>query len=95
MGILGDSKKIVRYFLGKAIECGDLSMFSSNFTFSYESLASDLDLKDGKYCRICCQYLESHGYITANVRKEDYADVLSGQRSIQLSGHAIDFLETD
>lgn len=95
MSIRNDSKKIVNYFLEKAVECGDLDMFSSNFSFSYDSLATTLDLKDGKYCRICCQYLVSHGYITVNTKEEEYTDVLSVQRRASLSGSAIDFLETD
>lgn len=90
-----DSKKIVRYFLEKAVEYGDLDMISSDFWFSYDSLASTLGFKDVKYCRICCQYLTGHAYIKiATQRKENSTDENSIQRCVRLSSSAIDFLET-
>ena len=95
MSIPEDSKKIVRYFLDKAVEYGDLDMISSDFRFSYDSLASALDLKDGKYCCICCQYLTGHGYVDVKAqRKESDTDKNSVQRCVRLFSSAIDFLET-
>lgn len=93
MHIREDSKKIVRCFLEKAIEYGDLDLDSSGILFSYNGLAEALSLKDGKYCRICCQYLREHGYLVTHA-KENGNDELSIQRSVRLSSSAIDFLET-
>ena len=93
MGIREDSKRIVRYFLEKAIEIGDLDLCSSDFSFSYNSLAKDLELKSEKYCRICCQYLREHECIeTHSIEKA--SDNFSTQRHVCLLAKAIDFLET-
>lgn len=93
MGIREDCKKIVRYFLEKAIEYGSLDMDESGILFSYNSLAEALAFKDGKYCCICFQYLREHGYIATDT-KERAADKLGVQRSVRLSSSAIDFLES-
>lgn len=90
MSIREDSKKIVRYFLDKAIACGDLCLDDERF--SYNDLAATLGLQNGEYCRVCFQYLVGHGYLDAPSR-ENSMDVLSSKRSVLLFYRAIDFLE--
>lgn len=50
MSIRDDSKKIIRFFLSKVIECGDLDEY---IDFNYESLANTLGLESAKHCRVC------------------------------------------
>lgn len=82
MNIHEDSKKIIRYFLDKAIECGDLR---KQFPIQYDELAETLGFSNGKYCRVCCQYLKDMGYIIFTK---------STTIKIQVVGRAIDFLES-
>lgn len=93
MSIREDCKKIVAYFLEKAIDCGDLNIDTNAVTFSYNDLAEKLNLKSGKYCRVCCQYLSGHGYITTHSTEESN-NIFCIRRSIRLSCNAIDFLES-
>lgn len=85
MSIRADSKKIIQYFLEKAIECGALNEF---FPLQYAELAQVLNFKDEKYCRVCCQYLNRMNYI--NINRSKYDEHLN----ISLNAPAIDFLET-
>lgn len=95
MNIRDDSKKIVCYFLEQAVEWGDLDTQSSGKLFSYNTLAETLSLKDGRYCRVCCQYLREHGYITTHAKEDEpKEDELNIQRSVHLFSSAIDFLES-
>lgn len=80
MSIHEDSKKIIRYFLDKAIECGNLR---EQFPIQYGELAKTLGFSNGKYCRVCCQYLKDMGYIK-----------IIKPIGIEVVGRAIDFLES-
>lgn len=82
MSIHEDSKKIISYFLNKAIECGDLH---EQFPIQYDELAETLGFSNGKYCHVCCQYLKDMGHIKI---------IKSEPLSIEVVGRAIDFLES-
>ena len=82
MNIREDSKKIVRYFLEKAIDCGNLT---EPFQVDYGALAKELNLKSGNYCCVCCAYLATTGRASLSIGDE--ADRLA------LNGYAVDFIE--
>ena len=89
MSIREDSKKIIRYFLSKAIEYGSLD---SLFALQYGELAQALDFQDENYCRVCCQYLSGKGYIDLKGTRSK-ANPESKDMRLLLTSSAIDFLE--
>lgn len=90
MNIREDSKKIIQFFLKQAIKCGDLRR---EFLFQYDDLSVKMNLQDGNYCRVCCQYLNELGYIhlysCASESNPDCKDM-----EIRIEARAIDFLES-
>lgn len=85
MCIRDDSKKIIRHYLAKAIECGTLDEL---FPLQYDELAQALCFNNTNYCRVCCQYLKGMGYIIISTSRKDEC------LKISLRAPAIDFLET-
>ena len=84
MSIREDSKKIIRHFLSKAIECGNLV---ASFPLEYSELTRELNLESENYCRVCCNYLTGKRYIAIRFRFDK-------PETITLDAQAIDFLES-
>ena len=82
--IRDDAKKIVKYILEQSISLGNLD---ETICIRYDDLAKELNLKDEKYCRVCCQYL--HGLHYINIFRND-----NGTRLVHLKAQGIDFLES-
>lgn len=85
MSIREDSKKIIRHFLEKAIENGNLL---AQFSVDFKALAEDLSFESAGYCRVCCQYLRDSGRILLTPQKNETPSLIT------LNASAIDFLES-
>ena len=90
MCIRDDAKKIVRHFLEQAVVAGDLW---EQFSLQYDSLAAELQLQSGNYCRVCCQYLKELGYISLHSDKSARTPDSKSFR-LTLTARAVDFLES-
>lgn len=89
MSIHEGSKKIIQYFLTKAIDCGELF---KEFSFEYGDLTSAMDFSSKNYCQVCCQYLNKKGYISIRPCVDEFMKV---HETITLQAEAVDFLECD
>lgn len=87
MNIREDSKKVIRYILGKAIDCGDLL---KEFPIQYHELACELNFSNENYLRVCCQYLHKKGYISIRLSMDATRQI---HETMNLQASAVDFLE--
>ncbi len=89
MNIHEGAEKILRYFLDKVIACGNLD---ETFVSQYDTLASEIGLESGDYCRVCCQYLRDIDCIKLN-RYTDNRDPTRKGVKVRITASAIDFIE--